>query len=232
MAEVSRLVLLPPEPQAAGWHLVPVAHAAQLVVAAAQPPPSGPMIVAVDGRSGSGKSTFARHLAAQLPGSVVVHTDDVAWYESFFGWDELLISGVLGPARAGSPVRFRPPAWDDRGRSGAIEVPVGVSVLIVEGVGASRESLAPWLDAAIWVQSDHRAARVRGLARDTEARNGEAMTDGTSVTQFWDEWEAQEAPFFAADQPWRRATLIACGTPAQLGLTPGPDEVAVSQALG
>lgn len=36
-------------------------------------------MVAVDGRSASGKTTPARQLAATIPGARVVHTDDVAW---------------------------------------------------------------------------------------------------------------------------------------------------------
>lgn len=125
-----------------------------------------PAVVAVDGRSASGKSTIAARIAAAVPGSAVVHTDDVAWWESFFGWDELLINGVLEPALLDAAVDYRPPAWEARNREGAIVVPAGTQLLIVEGVGASRVSLRNYLDAAIWVQSDAAEARRRGLIRD------------------------------------------------------------------
>lgn len=163
-----------------------------------------PVIVAVDGRSGSGKTTFATRLAQEVPGSVVVHTDDVAWHESFFGWDGLLAAGVLLPARQGGAVAFRPPAWLERGREGAIEVPAGSPLLVLEGVGASRVSLSPLIDVAIWVQSDREEARRRGLERD--GGTPEAAT-------FWDEWQAAEMPFLAADRPWDRADIVLCGTP-------------------
>jgi len=163
-----------------------------------------PVIVAVDGRSGAGKSTIADQLSDEVPGSCVVHTDDVAWHESFFGWDGLLAAGVLLPVRQGGAVAFQPPAWRARGREGAIEVPAGCPLLVLEGVGASRASLTSLVDVAMWVQSDREEARRRGLERDGDTP--EAIT-------FWEEWQAAEVPFLAADRPWDRADIVLCGTP-------------------
>jgi hypothetical protein len=180
-----------------------------------------PAVVAVDGRSAGGKSTLADHLVALVPGAAAVHTDDVAWWESFFGWDHLLASGVLEPVRRGEAVAYRPPAWDSRGREGAIEVPARSPLVVVEGVGSSRRSLVPLLDAAVWVQSDVVEARRRGLERD--AAKGEDPA-------FWDEWDAAEVPFLADDRPWERAHLVVCGTP-QLTAVPHDPALDVLVAL-
>jgi hypothetical protein len=158
-----------------------------------------PRVLAVDGRSGSGKSTLVARLAATVPGTAVVHTDDVAWHHDFFDWADLLLEGVLAPWRAGRDVAYRPPPWDARGRPGAITVPSGAPLLVVEGVGAGRQAFAPFLDALIWVQTDRALATRRGLERD-----------GGDVA-FWDEWEARERPFLAADRPWERADLVVSG---------------------
>jgi hypothetical protein len=158
-----------------------------------------PRVLAVDGRSGSGKSTLVDRLAATVPGVAVVHTDDVAWHHDFFDWADLLVDGVLVPWRAGRDVAYRPPPWDARGRPGAITVPSGAPLLVVEGVGAGRRAFAPYLDALVWVQTDRAVATRRGLQRD-----------GGDVT-FWDEWEARERPFLAADRPWARADLVVNG---------------------
>ena len=84
----------------------------------AQKRPRGrPFLLAVDGRSSNGKSNFAGRIALALPGTSVVHTDDIAWWHSRFGWDDLLISGVLAPLRRGEAVDYRPPAWDGRAQS-------------------------------------------------------------------------------------------------------------------
>jgi hypothetical protein len=40
-----------------------------------------------------------------------------------FDWADLLAHGVLEPVRRGEGVSFRPPAWRERDRAGAIEVP-------------------------------------------------------------------------------------------------------------
>jgi energy-coupling factor transporter ATP-binding protein EcfA2 len=169
---------------------------------------AGPPVVAVDGRSASGKSTCAHLLAGAVPSAAVVHTDDVAWWHGFFDWQTLLVDGVLAPLSRGEEVSFRPPAWVERMRAGAIDVPAGVAVVLVEGVGSSQQELAPWLDASVWVQSDLAEARRRGIQRDVaQGRSPE------EAEAFWDEWEAQEMPFLAADRPWERADVLLCGTP-------------------
>jgi uridine kinase len=165
--------------------------------------------VAVDGRSAGGKTTVADRLTVAVAGAVVVHTDDVAWHQGFFDWDELLVDGILGPVSRGEDVAFRPPAWVERGREGAIVVPAGAAVL-VEGVGSAREALTPWLDAAVWVQSDADEAYRRGIERDVAAGRNRA-----EALAFRDEWMAQEVPFLAADRPWERADLVVCSTPSE-----------------
>lgn len=185
------------EPAAGPWRVEPVP-----AVLARSRPAAGTPIVLVDGRSAGGKTTCAARLAAAVPGAGVVHTDDVAWWESFFDWAVLLRDGVLDPVRAGHAVAYRPRAWAPRGRAGAIEVPAGCPLLVVEGVGVSRLDLSGYGDLRLWVQSDRVEARRRGLARE-----------GDDVA-FWDEWEAEEVPFLAADRPWERADLVVAGTPA------------------
>jgi hypothetical protein len=179
------------EPDCGPWRTVAVADL--------HPQLGRPRVLAVDGRSGSGKSTLVAGLVATVPGAAVVHTDDVAWYHDFFDWADLLADGVLAPWRAGRDVAYRPPAWDARGRTGAITLPSGAPLLVVEGVGAGRRAFGPLLDAVIWVQTDRALATRRGLERD-----------GGDVA-FWDEWEAHERSFLAADRPWERADLVISG---------------------
>jgi hypothetical protein len=122
-------------------------------------------VLAIDGRSSGGKTTLAGRLQDVVSGSAIVHTDDIAWWYSRFGWAELLNNGVLIPALAGRPVSYRPPPWDERRRPGAIEVPVGCPLLIIEGVGVARREGRHLVDAVIWVQSDERVTERRNLAR-------------------------------------------------------------------
>lgn len=208
------------EPVAGPWECVPVAAVADTLLAGAGSHSGRPVILAVDGRSGSGKSTFADALSRAIAGAVVVHTDDVAWWESYFGWDHLMAAGILRPVRAGSSVRFRPPAWDARAREGSIDVPSGTPAVIVEGVGASRLSLHHLVDASAWVQSDHDEARRRGIDRDGGDQH---------AVDFWDDWMAEEEPFLAADRPWDRAAVVVCGTPDLCDATPASDEIVIGR---
>ena len=201
---------------------MPLAAVAAALLARSGPGTGRPTVIAVDGRQGGGKTTFCSRLAEQVPGAAVVHTDDVAWWESFFGWDHLMSEGILQPLRRGEGVSLRPPAWISRGRAGAIEVAATVPVVLVEGVGASRESLAPFLDAAVWVQSDYEEAVRRGIERD----------GGTAEhAAFWHEWASVENPFLAADRPWERATVVVCGTPDLVTAAANPTQVLVGRSL-
>ncbi|WP_432564306.1 uridine kinase family protein [Kineococcus sp. SYSU DK003] len=212
----------PQEPQFGPWRPSPVAAVLDALLAGA----ARPAVVAVDGRSASGKSTLAGVLHGEARGrgleAVVAHTDDVAWHHSFFDWAELLRDGVLAPLRRGEAVRCTPPGWAPHGREGSIDVPAGVDVVLVEGVGAGRRELTDHLDTVVWVASDLQVARARGIDRDVASGvNG----DHEQANAFWDEWEAAELPFLAGQRPWERARLVVAGTPT-IDLAPG--EVAVA----
>ena len=186
--------LYPGEPAAGPWQVVPTVEVLALL--------GRPRILAVDGRSGGGKTTVAERLAAAVPGATVLHTDDVAWYHAFFDWADLMRDGILDPLRAGHDVAYRPPAWDERGRDGAITASAASPLVIVEGVGIGRRELADYVDGLLWVQTDEDEARRRGLARD-----------GADHASFWAEWQAAEDPFQAEQRPWERAGVIVSGAP-------------------
>ena len=196
----------PGEPLAGPWRVASIRDLVRLVFDTDRARDGRPWILAVDGRSGSGKSTVAALLDRSVPASAIVHTDDVAWHHSFFDWSDLLVEGILKPLRNGRAVSYRPPGWDKRGRPGAIEVAAGLDLVIVEGVGASRTEVMPWIDRALWVQSDLEEAERRGIARD----------GGTEKARdFWREWGAQEFDFLQRQRPWERAMVIVNGTPTQ-----------------
>lgn len=182
---------------------------ATAVVTTAGSPAGRPRLVAIDGRGGGGKSALAERLSRAVPGSTTVHTDDVAWWHSRFGWADLMAEGILMPLRAGEDVRYQPPAWKKRGRQGVLDVPATSTMVFIEGVGAARRELTHLIDAAIWVQSDFDLAMQRGLVRDMR-RDG---TDLASAQREWDAWAAEEVPFLSRDRPWDRADFIVAGTP-------------------
>jgi hypothetical protein len=194
------------EPEAGPWRAERLTVVAAAVMRQGESADRRPVVLAVDGRSSSGKTTLAARLQGVVAGSVVVHTDDIAWWHSRFGWADLLIDGILTAVHAGRPVSYRPPRWDERQRPGAIEVPADCPLLIIEGVGAARREGAHLTDAAIWVQADEREAECRSLARA-------GQPGGPPTVQHLRDWMAEEIPFLAGQRPWEHAALIACGTP-------------------
>lgn len=199
----------PGEEWAGEWTAVPLE--AVLSAALSDPPPGGrPRILAVDGRSGNGKTTLAERLLRLVPKSAVVHVDDVSWHLSMFGWSDAMITGVLRPLHAGLTVSYRPPGWAAKGRPGSIAIPAGLDLVVLEGVGSGRGDLEPWRDGLIWVQSDFAETERRGIARDIELGvNG----DPAASVAFWRSWMAEEIPFLQEDRPWDRAGVVVCGTP-------------------
>ena len=199
----------PPVPDWQPWDLATIAS--MLLVARAD----AVTVIAVDGRSGGGKTTFARALATHAD-AALLSTDDVAWWHSPFDWPDLLIDNVLAPLRAGRPVDYRPPAWIERGREGAIAAPAR-PVIVVEGVGSAQARMRPAVDRIVWLQSDADDSEHRGIARDLAER-----PDPAEARRFWDDWMAQETPFQEDQRSWEMADLIVCGTPAAVGPDPTP----------
>jgi len=202
------LQLAPEEPEARPWR----AELLTVVVEGLARPGTGrhpgdrSRVLAVDGRSSSGKTTLAARIQAAVAGSATVHTDDIAWWHSRFGWTDLLIDGILMPVHRGEPVTFRPPSWAQHGRGGSIDVPASCPLLIVEGVGAGRREATYLVDALIWVQSDEREAERRSLARVGQPGGSRTVRDLRG-------WMGEEGPFLADQRPWERADLIVAGTP-------------------
>ncbi|MFI9361859.1 uridine kinase [Kitasatospora sp. NPDC053057] len=152
------------------------------------PPSCGPVrLVAVDGHAGSGKTTFAGRLAAALGGAPVVHLDDLATHAELFEWTGRLREQVLEPLAAGRDAEHRAYDWTLRRFEGTVRVPLA-PVVLVEGVGAGRREVRPWLARVIWMELEAAAARRRGEERD-----------GPELAGFWAGWARAEAAHFAAD---------------------------------
>ena len=82
------LQLAPEEPEAGPWRVELLSTVADAVTRQRPDPgsPGRPAVLAVDGRSNNGKTTVAARICEMVPGAVVVHTDDIAWEHSRFGW--------------------------------------------------------------------------------------------------------------------------------------------------
>ncbi len=166
-------------------------------VMAAQPRAGKTRVVAIDGPAGSGKTTLAAQLTAQLDGATVLNMDSL-----YPGWDglaqgaERLVSDLLAPLAAGQPAVISSWNWIE-GRQGPAVTLAATELLIVDGCGSGTRAAAPMLSLLIWMDGDPAERRRRAIARD-----------GEMFAPQWERWAAQEQQLFARERPHQRADLI------------------------
>lgn len=155
-------------------------------------------LVVIDGRSGSGKSTIAHHIAtelrvAQIRG--VQFTGPDLWFP---GWNGLARGSDILEKLVASPSTTRSIRdqagfyqWDWReDRWGSYQRLDRSHPLIVEGCGALTHKTAAAADLRIWVEAGAEERRERALGRD-----------GNLFAPWWDTWAAQEDTHLRKHRP-------------------------------
>lgn len=181
------------------------------------PPSCGPVrLIAVDGHAGSGKTTFTGRLAAALGTTPVLHLDDIATHDELFEWTQRLVGQVIEPLGRGATASYAPYDWTSR-RFGPPRILPAAPVVLVEGVGAGRRALRPFLARLLWMELADEEAWARGRSRD-----------GAEQSEFWAEWVAAERRHFAADpsRPFADTLVRQCGEGYEV--LPGPAGIAGS----
>ena len=163
------------------------------------------VLVAIDGRGGSGKTTLATFLAGAIPDTTLVHTDDFA-RPGVPGWEWARFrSQVIEPILEGRAGRYQRYDWDEDRLAEWHDVPPE-GVVIVEGVSSTRTELdVPW-DLTVWVDTPKDVRLARGIARD-----GEGMRP-----QWENVWEPQEDQYVLDQQPESRADITVGGSSDEL----------------
>ncbi|MGW2744608.1 uridine kinase family protein [Streptomyces sp. NPDC001450] len=179
------------------------------------PPSLGPVrLIAVDGHAGSGKSTFAGPLAAALGGAPVLHLDDIASHEQLFEWTDRLLDQVIDPLSRGESAHYTPYDWRARTFGPPLPLPPA-PVIVIEGVGAGRRALRPYLARLLWMELPREESWARGRLRDGEEQR-----------EFWAGWVEAEHAHFATDPSRPHADLLVRQTPQGYSVLPGPAKTA------
>jgi uridine kinase len=157
-------------------------------------------IVLIDGRAGSGKSTFAESLQQQLfrdgeSAPRVIHMDNI-----FEGWDGLALGSdymvrfILQPLARRETASWQDWSWVKNQRSSWREFSGGTP-LIVEGCGSLTERSKEHADIFIWLEASEETRRERWIQRERHLEK-------------FDFWAAQELDFYAREKSQSLADLV------------------------
>lgn len=161
-----------------------------------------PLVVAIDGRAGAGKSTLAGQLASTFESLLVIDGDDFYAGGSAEHWDAM--SGaekaahcvdwrrqatVLGLLRSGRSARWSPYDWNaNDGRLADIEtVAQPAEIVVLEGAFSARPELAALTDLRVLLDAPRQLTQQR-----VRAREGNAFDAGWAAR-----WEEAEDWYFA-----------------------------------
>jgi uridine kinase len=157
-------------------------------------------IILIDGKAGSGKSTFAESLQQQLfrdgeSAPRVIHMDNI-----FEGWEGLslgsdyMVRFILQPLARRETASWQDWSWVKNQRSSWREFSGGTP-LIVEGCGSLTERSKEHADICIWLEASEEVRRKRWIQRERHLDK-------------FDFWAAQELDFYAREKSQSLADLV------------------------
>ncbi len=165
----------------------------------------GPVLVALDGRSGTGKSTVAAEIAALHQGQVIAADD--FWSGADPGELQRLTPAeradvcidwrrlrrvVLEPLCSGRTARWQTFNWETgAGLSDHELICPPVPVVVVDGVYSARPELAELINISVLVTLEDRLRKVRLVRREGEAY----------MTRWHSLWDPAEDYYFASVRP-------------------------------
>lgn len=172
-----------------------------------------PALVAIDGRSGTGKSTIAKKIAQALNG-VEINSDNFWSGGSNEEWDKRspkekadtaidwnrLRSEVLEPLRSGKVAKWHSFDWEKGKGLSSTEIVNNPSQLIVlDGAYSSRPELQDLIDLSILIETTNdQVRRQRLIARENEEY----------MNEWHGRWDVAEDYYFSKVRPRDTFDLI------------------------
>lgn len=164
-----------------------------------------PVLIAIEGFGGSGKTTLAEQLKGALQDAYIINIDDFIIKAKLTepSWDKgafdrvRLEQQVLTPATTGKDIAYQKLIWVTDTLSEPIAVPQ-VAYLIVEGISSYHPNIAKYYDYKIWVDTPIELAKERGHARDGSNENA----------QHWDLWTENDLKYQQKYHPEEQADFV------------------------
>lgn len=140
----------------------------------------------------------------------MLHLDDIASHDELFVWTGRLLTQVIEPLGRGDSAHYAPYDWHTR-RFGPPRALSPAPVILLEGVGAGRRALRPYLARLLWMEVPQEESWTRGRSRD-----------GEDQREFWDGWVRAEHEHFADDPSRPFADLLVRQCRKGYETLPGP----------
>ncbi len=159
-----------------------------------------PVLLAVDGFGGAGKSTFATEVQKHFPGAVIIPFDDFfTSLEAVYDRKKFL-EQVLLPLHAGTQAKYQKFDWP-KGEMGDWVTVEPKGLIIFEGVSMLGEDFNPYYDIRVWLDVAHEVASKRGMDRD---KNVYKVDHDEKWEKIWIPGEKE----YAKSEPWKRADFL------------------------
>ena len=166
-----------------------------------------PILIAIDGPAGSGKTSLANQLSNKLNSATTIHMDDL-----YNGWDDALTptltrhleEWILDPLTQQATVKYQKFDWTSSEYGSPIEVR-DIELLILEGVGAAQEIIRQKADLTIWIEVGPQIGLARVLNRD-----------GDQLLPYMLKWQERERAHFLKDQTKENCQIFIDGSNTQI----------------
>jgi len=166
-----------------------------------------PILIAIDGPAGSGKTSLANQLASNLKSATTIHMDDL-----YNGWEDALTATltrhleewVLDPLTQHQSVKYQKFDWINSEYGPSVEVS-DVELLILEGVGAAQARIRQQADLTIWIEVGAQIGLARVLNRD-----------GAQILPYMLKWQERESAHFIKDQTKENCQIFIDGSNSQI----------------
>lgn len=164
-----------------------------------------PVVIAIDGFGGAGKSTLAKDLENELGLATIVEVDDFFLFgvksdanKSNFDRARLK-EQVLRPLKQGKSASYQKSIDANNPLSKYYDVPQ-VDYVILEGVSSFHPDIAEFIDYKIWLDIPADAAKNRMIERDRAL--------GDEHGDLWDHWTDSYQEYKDLHHPESAADLI------------------------
>lgn len=171
-----------------------------------------PVVIAVSGFGGSGKTTLAEKLNArfkdstklQLDNFLINHGEGAGW-QGGYDWERF--EQVLKDIKTGKDLHYQWYNWEKNETRDWINQPLP-ALVIVEGVRLFQPELMKYFDLSIWVDVSIDIATEYGKARDRRNKSNESPEVIKAHLAKWDAvWIPKEKEFVGLFKPRENADV-------------------------